>query len=53
MVVDPVGPENSNLRWQYGHLWNFRVLWFTFQLSKKRQGQEQEHFNGRLMISYL
>jgi hypothetical protein len=27
---------------------NFRVLWFTFQLSKKCQGQE--HFN-ELMIS--
>jgi hypothetical protein len=37
MVVDAVDSEHSNLSWQYGH---FRVLWFTFQLSKKHQGHQ-------------
>jgi hypothetical protein len=30
---------------------NFRVFWFTFKLSKKRQGQE--HFNERLICDFL
>jgi hypothetical protein len=30
---------------------NFRVLWFTFQLSKKCQGKE--HFKERTLYNFL
>jgi hypothetical protein len=44
MVIDAVGPENSNLSWQYGHL----VVISSSLVVKKRQGQE--HFNKRLFL---